>query len=548
MSSALAELEKYVASLNPAQLAELDKMLEPELTALWLPEPENEPQCQAYYSKADLLLFGGSPGGGKSDLLVGLALTKHHRSVVFRSQSVDLRGLEERIIGIAGRDGWNGADKILRKDGKILELGHLARPGAELSWQGRAHDFIGFDEGAQLARAKVSFVMGWLRSVRAGQRRRAVIASNPPTGGEGEWLVEWFAPWLDPRFLKPAKPGELRWAVTAPDKDATTVWVDSSRHVFFETDREYRFATDEEIETEDPRVCEPMTRTFIPSMLRDNPYLAKTGYRAQLQALPEPLRSQLLNGDFMAGRADHEWQVIPTRWVQEAQTRWTPQPPQDAAMTAIGVDVAQGGTDDSTLAPRHGPWYAEPISRPGVETPRPSDVAGMVVSARRHGAIVVVDMGGGYGGGVKERLEENNIDVVPYNGANESSARTADKQLTFVNKRAEAHWRFREALNPDQDGGSKIALPPDPRILADLTAPRWKLMSGGVQIESKEELKKPERLGRSPDRGDAIVMAWSEGERAITRRMKKAARAGLPQLPKDSTAPAERGTGWLGRS
>jgi hypothetical protein len=546
--SALLELEQYVAGLSGAQLAELDKMLAPELNALWLPEPENEPQCAAYYSFADLMLFGGSPGGGKSDLLVGLALTQHHRSVIFRSQSVDLRGLEERIITIAGRDGWNGADKILRKDGKILELGHLARPGAELSWQGRAHDFIGFDEGAQLARSKVSFVMGWLRSVKAGQRRRMVIASNPPTGGEGEWLVEWFAPWLDPRFLNPAKSGELRMAVTAPDRDATTIWVNSRDHVFFETDRNYRKATQEEIDRENPRVCEPMTRTFIPSMLRDNPYLAKTGYRAQLQALPEPLRSQLLNGDFMAGRADHEWQVIPTRWVQEAQARWKPQPPLDAAMTAIGVDVAQGGADDSTLAPRHGPWYAELISRPGVETPRPSDVAGMVVAARRNGAVVIVDMGGGYGGGVKERLEENNIEVAAYNGANESGARTADKQLAFVNKRAEVHWRFREALDPDQDGGSKIALPPHPRILADLTAPRWKLMGGGIQVESKLELKKPERLGRSPDWGDAIIQAWSEGEKAIVRKMKKAARSvPLPKLP-SASGPLERGTGWMGRS
>ncbi len=520
MSSTLAELEKYVASLSKPELAELDRMLAPELKALWLPDPDNEPQTQAYYSKADLMLFGGSPGGGKSDLLVGLALTEHHRSVIFRSQSVDLRGLEERIITIAGRDGWNGADKILRRDGKILELGHLAKPGAELSWQGRAHDFIGFDEGAQLSRAKVSFVMGWLRSVIPNQRRRVVIASNPPTGGEGEWLVEWFAPWLDPKYIRPAKAGELRYAVTAPDRDATTIWLQDKDPVIFLNDREFRKATKEELSRED--VITPLARTFIPSMLRDNPYLRDTGYRAQLQALPEPLRSQLLNGDFMAGRADHEWQVIPTAWVKEAQARWTPTPPDRAGMTAIGVDVAQGGMDHSTLARRHGPWYDHVISRPGIETPNPSDVAGMVVTHRRNGAVVIVDMGGGYGGGVSERLTDNEIPVVKYNGANESSAKTSDDaKIGFVNKRAEIHWKFREALDPDQDGGSPIALPPDPQILADLTAPRWKLSARGIQIESKEELKKPERLGRSPDKGDAIVMAWSEGEKALIRKMKK---------------------------
>lgn len=542
--SALAELEQYVAGLSKPELAELDRMLAPELNSLWLPDPENQPQTDAYYSKADLMLFGGSPGGGKSDLLVGLALTQHHRSVIFRAQAVDLRALEERIITIAGRDGWNGADKILRRGGKILELSHLAKPGAEFSHQGRARDFIGFDEGAQLAKSKVSFVMGWLRSVIPGQRRRIVIASNPPTGGEGEWLCEWFAPWVDSKFANPAKPGELRWAVTAPDKDATTVWVKDGSPVFFETDRDYRPATAEEVETEHPRVCQPLTRTFIPSMLKDNPYLAKSGYRAQLQALPEPLRSQLLNGDFMAGRADHEWQVIPTQWVKEAQARWTPRPPDNAVMTAIGVDVAQGGADHSTVAPRHGSWYADIISKPGVETPSPSDVAGMVVKHRRHGAIVIVDMGGGYGGGVSERLTDNEIHVVKYNGANESTAKTSDDaKLGFYNKRAEIHWRFREALDPDQDGGSAIALPPDPQIVADLTAPRWKLTTRGIQIESKEDLKKPERLGRSPDKGDAIVMAWSEGEKALIRKMKKRSKPEFETGARDHSA---GGTGWLG--
>jgi hypothetical protein len=163
------------------------------------------------------------------------------------------------------------------------------------------------------------------------------------------------------------------------------------------------------------------------------------------------------------------------------------------------------------------------------------------VTHRRNGAVVVIDMGGGYGGGVKERLTENEIEVTPYNGANESTAKTKDNQLTFVNKRAEIHWRFREALDPDQDGGSPIALPPDPQILADLTAPRWKLAARGIQIESKEELKKPERLGRSPDKGDAIVMAWSEGEKALIRKMKK--RAKPPEAATRDWMPG--GGGWL---
>jgi hypothetical protein len=539
----------YVAGLSEAQKAELDALLKPELAAKWLPDPRNEPQLQAYYSSADLLLFGGGAGGGKSDLLCGTALNNHQSSVIFRKQSTDLRGIEDRILSLAGHDGWNGSLKTLRFDGKLLELGHLEKPGSEESWRGRPHDFVGFDEGAQLSKQKVRFVLGWMRSTDPKQRRRAIIASNPPTGGEGEWLIEWFAPWLDPGFSKPAAQGELRWAVTAPDRDGTTVWVPDGAPIVFTGNLDWRYATAEEIAQGDANteVVQPQTRTFIQSLLRNNPYLANTGYRAQIQALPEPLRSQLLNGDFVVGREDHEWQVIPTAWVKAAQERWKESPPASALMTAIGVDVAQGGADRTVLAPRFGPWYAPLIERPGILTPTGSHVAGLVVEARRNNAIVVMDMGGGYGGAAKQRLNDNNIDVRAFNSANSSNERTKDRQLNFANKRSEAMWRFREALDPDQDGGSVIALPPDPQILADLTAPRWKLTARGVLIEPKEDLKKPDRLGRSPDKGDAIIMAWSEGEKGLMLAMKKSARMSFVPPKSKTQLPSERGTGWMGR-
>src|SRR5262245_65243607 len=161
------------------------------LPELWRPEPENKAQVAAYHSKADLLLYGGAAGGGKTDLLIGLALTAHQRSVIFRGAYVDLRGVEERLIEILGsRDGYNATDMALRRGGRLVEFGALEKPGSEFGWQGRPHDFIGFDEGAQLAEAKVRFVMGWLRSTVESQRCRAVIASNPPVGQEGAWLLE----------------------------------------------------------------------------------------------------------------------------------------------------------------------------------------------------------------------------------------------------------------------------------------------------------------------------------------------------------------------
>jgi hypothetical protein len=66
---------------------------------------------------------------------------------------------------------------------------------------------------------------------------------------------------------------------------------------------------------------------------------------------------------------------------------------------------------------------------------------------------------------------------------------------------------------PDQPGGSPIALPNDPAIRADLVAPRFKDTPRGLLLAEKIEIAK--RLGRSPDAGHAIVLAWSEGQCAV---------------------------------
>jgi hypothetical protein len=168
------------------------------------------------------------------------------------------------------------------------------------------------------------------------------------------------------------------------------------------------------------------------------------------------------------------------------------------------------------IAARHDGWFAPLIEVPGKSIPRDrigTFCAGIIVSHRRDGAVVVVDMGGGYGGGIYEHLKGNDIETIAYKGAASSAARTKDRQMKFVNKRSETIWRFREALNPDQPGGSPISLPPDQVLVADLTAPTWESVSlaGGlaVRVESKEDVCK--RLGRSTDRGDAAVMCWSAG-------------------------------------
>jgi len=265
------------------------------------------------------------------------------------------------------------------------------------------------------------------------------------------------------------------------------------------------------------------SRTYIPARLADNPDLHRTGYAAVLAGLPEELRRAYRDGNFAAGLKDDDFQVIPTAWIEAAQRRWRSDAGRGIAMTAIGIDVAQGGADFTVLAARHSGWYAPLVRKAGHETRDGSAVAAAVVALRRDRCVVVVDVDGGWGGDTISRLKDNGIRVVGFRGASASNARTRDRQLTFYNRRAEAWWRMREELDPNQNGGSVLALPTDASVKADLAAPRWELTARGIKIEDKNEIRK--RLGRSPDEGDAIVMCLSEGARAAAVALRREARA-----------------------
>lgn len=464
----------------------------------WIPNPG--PQTEAYKSEADILLYGGQAGGGKTHLELGLAVNKHQRSIIFRRESSQTDGLEaegKTIIGDSAR--YNGIDLEWNwPDGRSLKLAGMKEADDWRKHAGRERDLIQFDEAAEFLEIQVASIIAWNRGPE-GQRCRVVLGSNPPRSDEGLWMIQWFAPWLDKTYPNPAMPGELRWAIYVNNK---TIWVNGPGKSVIDGE-EYIHKS----------------RTFIPASLTDNPYRNTDSYRASLQSLPEPLRSQLLHGDFTAGLKDADYQVIPTAWVSAAQARWTERPPMGMAMVAAALDPAGGGRDTAELAVRYGGWYAPLVSAQGEETADGSATAATVVKHRRDNCPVVVDVGGGYGGAVTLRLKDNGIAIEPFNGASASTGKTNDGQLAFANKRAEAWWRMREELDPGQEGGSVIALPPDPELRADLTSPTWKLSAKGIVIESKDDIRK--RLGRSPGKGDAVVMCLAFGNKAAQRQKYK---------------------------
>lgn len=446
------------------------------------------PQTEALSSKADILFYGGAAGGGKTDLLIGAALTKHKRSIIYRRESVQLQGIYDRIQEMRGtRDGFNSQDKIWTLgEGHKLEFGSCQHSGDEQAYQGRPHDLKAFDEITHFLESQFRFLIGWLRSNNPKQRKRVICAGNPPTDSDGDWVIQFWGPWLDPDHPNPAKPGELRWFTTIDGKDKEV-------------------PNGEPVEV-NGRMVKPLSRTFIPSKVTDNPYMVESGYESILQALPEPLRSQMLEGKFGAGKDDDPWQVIPTDWVKAAQDRWKPREPK-GKMNSMGVDVARGGRDKTVIAKRHGNWYDTLKKYPGESTPNGPAVAALCISERRSQSPIHVDIIG-VGSSVYDFLDENNILVAGVNATHKSVAKDESGQLGFFNYRSELYWKFREALDPKNDTG--IALPKDSQLRQDLCAPRWKLTSRGIQVESKEELIK--RLGRSPDDGDAVIYASIQTE------------------------------------
>lgn len=491
------DLDSLVARLSsesPEQLKKLSNDIGKKNTKkIFIPSPG--PQTDAYFSKADILLFGGNPGGGKTALEVGLALNEHHRALILRKKFTDLEApihTLENILNDAGvgTDGLVGGQrpKYHKPDGGVINLMGL---GDDFDGkQGNPHDLICFDEAAQFPENYVRMVIGWLRTNKEGQRCRVVLGSNPPINSVGDWLISFFAPWLDERHPNPAKPGELRW-FNPSNND--------------ECDEHDRFLI-AGIE------CGAQSRTYIPSSFTDNPYYNPEEYAKQLASLPDSVRERLMSGNFMLARDDNEWQCIPTQWVKLAQERWKANGrPVNVPMCALAVDIAQGGADQTILSPRYDGWFDNLLVVPGAKTPDGPSVAGLVVQKRRDGATVIIDYGGGYGGDAGTQLKQNGIEVVKHKGAEASTARTRDRALTFTNKRTEIYWRLREALDPSQDGGSPIMLPDDPELLADLTSPTYEVTGAGIKLEPKDKLKA--RIGRSPDKGDAVAMCWAYGRK-----------------------------------
>lgn len=500
-----AAIRRVWPYLTAKEKGEIEKLLAKD-SRVWRPLPG--PQLEALFSEADIVGFGGQAGGGKSDLITGLTLTEHTRAAIFRREKAQTERFTQRIEELLGSTaGLNSQKGIWRlPGGRLLELGGLDNPNDHQRWQGRDHDLKAFDEVTEMREAQVRFVMGWNRSAKSGQRSRVLMTFNPPTTAEGRWVIKFFGPWLDDKHPNPALPGEIRWFTTIGDN--ADYEVPDGRFFVLREDGTFDYDYDPE-KVDAKLVRRPKSRTFIPASVTDNPfYMGDANYIATLQSLPEPLRSQMLYGDFKAGIEDDAMQVIPTAWIDAAMDRWVADQRSKGLrgkgkMHSMGVDPAAGGRDKFVIARRHGVWFDDLIRIPGNQVGTDGAVgASHVLAHRRDQAPMHVDVIG-WGSAVHTSLVGNRLQSVPVIASNSSLERSLEGNLPFANKRAEIVWRMRETLNPNAK--EPAMLPDDTMLRADLAAYRWKYTARGILIGDKDEMKKA--LGRSPDDGDAVCLA-----------------------------------------
>lgn len=167
------------------------------------------------------------------------------------------------------------------------------------------------------------------------------------------------------------------------------------------------------------------------------------------------------------------------------------------------------------IAKRHGNWFAPLEKYSGITTKTGQDVVTLFAPELVQGAIAFIDVIG-IGASAYDIAKEQGLDVRAINWAERSTTTDKSGKLKFINKRAEQCWKFREALDPDS--GRQIALPNDQELLGDLCALRWRMQSNGVKIDSKDEIRK--RIGRSPDSGDAVIMALASETRTYVGVMR----------------------------
>lgn len=247
-------------------------------------EPQPGPQRMFHRTPADIAVYGGAAGGGKTFSLL-LEPTRHldkrgFGAVIFRRtypQIMAEGGLWDESakiypwIGgrpIVGDVEWRFTSSKIAPTATTISFRHLQHDADRYDWQGSQIPFLGFDELSHFTKSQFWYLLGRNRTT-CGVRPYVRATTNPDPG----WVRELLAPWVDDEFDGPrAESGEVRW--------------------FLHVDGQMRWV---------PRgTPDAKSLTFIRASVYDNKILLRTNpeYLANLKAQTPVERARLLDGNW----------------------------------------------------------------------------------------------------------------------------------------------------------------------------------------------------------------------------------------------------------
>lgn len=263
-------------------------------------KPQAGPQEAFLSSSADITIFGGTAGAGKTMALLMESVrhvgVKGFTGVIFRRTSPQIKsggGLWDTSEEIYPYVGGIPTPSFLKWDfpnGNAINFKHLEYDKNVNDWQGSQLAFIAFDELTHFTEKQFFYMLSRNRSM-CGIRPYMRATCNPDAdhflvkgpNGWGSGLISW---WIDERGDPiPERSGVIRW------------FIRYNEHLHFAD-------TAEELLEQYPKLI-PKSLTFVPAKLSDNKILEKAdpGYRANLMAQSILEKRRLLDGNWKA-RAD----------------------------------------------------------------------------------------------------------------------------------------------------------------------------------------------------------------------------------------------------
>ncbi len=303
--------------------------------------PQAGPQTMFMASSADIVIYGGAAGGGKSYAIVMEPL--RHKDVpgfngiLFRQNNTQLEapgGLWETAQEIYDRVPGSEPRKSPKlrynfSGGGSVTFDHLDGEVDLKKWQGSQMTYIAFDELTHFTKHQFFYMLARNRST-CGIKPYVRATCNPDADS---WVADFIAWWInqDTGYPIPERSGIIRWMVVIAD---TIHWGDSREEMV-------KFAIEQGVEEEQANEM-PKSVTFIASNVRDNKKLleANPGYISNLLALAEVDKERLLNGN---------WKIKPAagRYFRRSQVEIIEQMPNDIIAYCRAWDLAATDEDEN---------------------------------------------------------------------------------------------------------------------------------------------------------------------------------------------------------